>query len=95
MRKALAESKKVNITISGLDALLASNLEGPVVNVVLVALNLATGMNGFALSNICILVHDGNNRTTLGLNNTTNSHNWEVGELMIINPTHINSTGTG
>ena len=50
-------------------------------------------MNGFALSNISILVHDGNNRTTLGLNNTTNSHNREVGELMIINPTHINSTG--
>ena len=49
-------------------------------------------MNGFALASIGILVHDGNDRASLGLDNTTHSDNREVGELVVINATHINSS---
>jgi len=47
-------------------------------------------MNDFALPSINILIHDGNGRSMLGLNNAPSYHNRNVGDMMIINAMDIN-----
>ena len=50
-------------------------------------------MNSLALTSVGILMHDSNDRTMLGLDNTTNSNNGKASKLMAINATNINSLG--
>ena len=93
--KTMAEGQQVDITINGVNALLSSNLERAIMYLVFVPFKLPTGMDSLALANIGILMQDGNHRTTLRLNNTTNSNNGKISELVVINTTHINSAGVG
>jgi len=89
--KTMAEGEKVNIAIRGADRLQTTNLERAVMDLVLEPFKLTTGMNSLALASVSILVHDGDDRALLGLNNSTNSNNGKASELMAINTTDINS----
>ena len=48
-------------------------------------------MDGLALTCVSILVHDGNDRTSLGLDDATNSDNGEISHLVVVNATNINT----
>ena len=61
-------------------------------DLILKPFQLTTGMNSLALASISILMHDGNNWTTLGVDNSTNSDNRKPTKFMAINATHINSS---
>jgi len=49
-------------------------------------------MYGFALPSVCILVQNGNGGTMLGLDNSSSCCNRDVGDLMIVNASDINSS---
>ena len=53
----------------------AGNLDGLVIDIVLVGFKLGTGVYSLASLYLSILMQDGNDRTALGLNNTSSSDN--------------------
>jgi len=46
----------------------------------------------FALSGVCILVQNGNGGSMLGLGSSPSCHNGNVGYLMLVNASDINSS---
>jgi len=49
-------------------------------------------MDGLALSSVSILVQNGNSRSMLSLDNSSSCHNRNIGDLMIVNSSDINSS---
>ena len=65
--EAILDANWDDVSIIGEDALGASsNLDGLVIDVILVPFQLARGMDCLALSGVCILMHDGNCWPMLG-----------------------------
>lgn len=96
IRKARLKIKKVGVTIRSLDTLLATtDFQKFVMDRDAIPLKLATRVDGLALTSVGILVHDGNYRTMLELNSTSNTNQWEISDLVVINTTHINLAGRG
>jgi len=82
-----------NIPIIGQNALqTSSNLDGLIIDIIFVPLKLTGRMDGLALSSVSILVQNGNGWSMLGLDNSSGCYNRDVGDLMIVNTSDINSS---
>ena len=46
-------------------------------------------MDGLALSNICILVHDCNHLPFLGADYTTSGNYWDVGDAVVVDTLYV------
>ena len=57
---------------------------------VLKMLNLAWSMDGMTITNQCVLVHNSNDRPTVGVNNTANGTNINISKLVIVDTTNVN-----
>ncbi len=58
----------------------------------LVGFQLCTGVDGLALASVCILMHDGNNRTLLCVNDTSSCDNRDFIDPMVVNALNINTS---
>jgi hypothetical protein len=61
------------------------------INIILIPVKLARGVNGSTFAEQDILVHDSNDGTVLGLYNTSNSANTIIIDMMNVNTLDINS----
>ena len=56
----------------------------------LVRFKLGTGMNGFAFSCVGILMHDGYDRSFLGVYDSTCSYNRDCADSVVVNTLYVN-----
>jgi hypothetical protein len=73
------------------DALFSTNMDRFVTNIILVPFKLTRTMDSGAFSMQGIVMHDGNNRAFVGLDNTTNRSKMNTSDLMRVNTLDINS----
>jgi len=65
------------------------NLDGLVMDIVFIPFQLAGGMDCPALSGVCILMHDGDGWSVLGLDDSPSGHNGNVGDLVVVDTSDI------
>ena len=84
-----------DISVGGLDPLFSTNVDRLIVDLMFKLFPLSRGMNGMSTSDKCILMHDSNNRSLGGSNDSGNSTDLDIGNLMIIDTLDVNGTITG
>ncbi len=95
--KGIADVERHDVSIMGLDMLQATlDLEGLVIDIILVVLQLGAGMDGLATPRKSILMKDSHNRPMLSLTDSTTGDNGQVGQRMLVNASDIDcSAGLG
>ena len=83
--------EREDISIIRREALQATCLEGTVIDLVLEMLQLDTRMDGTMLLIDRILVHDDDDRPTLRFGIRSNSPDLDLGELMVIDASDVDS----
>jgi len=90
VQEAIPYADQDDLSIIGEDALGAScNLDGLVIDVVLIPFQLARGMDCLALPSVCVLMHDGDCWPMLGLDDSPSHHNGNIGDLVVVNASDI------
>ena len=90
IREAIPDIDGNDIPIICKDALRTTiDLDGLVVDIILVPFELARRMNSSALSGVCVLVEDGDGRAMLGLDDSAGCHYGDICNLMVVNTPDI------
>ena len=79
-----------DIAIKSFDVLLATNLNRPIIHKLFVPFELTRRMDSLSFTSVGILVHNGNDFTTLCFDDCTSCNNGNVNNLVVINTLHIN-----
>jgi len=68
-----------DISIGALDLLISTDVNRFIVDLIIKPFPLSWGMNGMSTSDECILMHDSNNRSLAGSNDSGNSTDLDIG----------------
>ena len=84
-----------DISVGGLDLLFSTDVDRFIVNLMFKPFPLSRGINGMSTSNECILMHDTNNGSFGGSNDSGDSTDCDISHLMVIDTLDVNGTVTG
>ena len=83
----------MDITIRCLDLLAASGkMNGLLIHVESKVFELNARVDRLSLPNISILMEDRNDRTMLGVNDSTSHHDFQIGDLMILDALNVDGS---
>ena len=92
IRKAIDNVDRKDIPIKHSDALETTlNLDGMVIDIIAIGLQLRRRMDTTSTSKSSILMHDDNHGTMLRDSNGTSRHNWDIRNLMVIKALNVNT----